>query len=72
MSIATWRGANLSSQSILLTGVAGLLAGACSRALGEWLSVQSSQEMYDRQIRIERREVEAVPDEEELALISRS
>ncbi|MER3435113.1 MAG: rubrerythrin family protein [Leptolyngbya sp. ERB_1_1] len=64
-------GANLNSESILLTGIAGLLAGACSMALGEWLSVQSARELYERQIRIERREVEEVPDEEEeeLALI---
>jgi VIT1/CCC1 family predicted Fe2+/Mn2+ transporter len=64
-------GANVSSQSILVTGLAGLLAGACSMALGEWLSVQSSRELYERQIQIERREVEEVPDEEEeeLALI---
>lgn len=64
-------GANLSAQSILLTGLSGLLAGACSMALGEWLSVQSSRELYERQINIERREVEEVPDEEEeeLALI---
>lgn len=64
-------GANLNSQSILLTGMAGLLAGACSMALGEWLSVQSARELYERQIRIERREVEEVPEEEEeeLALI---
>jgi hypothetical protein len=32
-------GAQLSSQSILITGLAGLLAGACSMAMGEWLSV---------------------------------
>ncbi len=64
-------GANLSEKSILVTGMAGLLAGACSMALGEWISVQSSRELYDRQIRIEQREVEEVPDEEEeeLALI---
>jgi VIT1/CCC1 family predicted Fe2+/Mn2+ transporter len=64
-------GADLSGQSILVTGMAGLLAGACSMALGEWISVQSSRELYDRQIRIEQREVEEVPDEEEeeLALI---
>ncbi len=64
-------GAELTGKSILLTGIAGLLAGACSMALGEWLSVQSSRELYDRQIQIERREVEEVPDEEEeeLALI---
>ena len=64
-------GAELSGKSILLTGIAGLLAGSCSMALGEWLSVQSSRELYDRQIQIERREVEEVPEEEEeeLALI---
>ncbi len=64
-------GANLPGNSLLVTGMAGLLAGACSMALGEWLSVQSSRELYDRQISIERREVEEVPEEEEeeLALI---
>ena len=64
-------GADLAGKSILVTGMAGLLAGACSMALGEWLSVQSSRELYERQIAIERREVAEVPDEEEeeLALI---
>ena len=64
-------GAQLSSQSILITGLAGLLAGAGSMALGEWLSVQSARELYQRQIAIEAAEIAAVPDEEreELALI---
>lgn len=64
-------GADQSGKSILVTGIAGLLAGACSMALGEWLSVQSSRELYERQIAIEKREVAEVPDEEEeeLALI---
>lgn len=64
-------GASLSTRAVFVTGMAGLIAGACSMALGEWLSVQSARELYDRQIRIERREVEEVPDEEaeELALI---
>ncbi len=64
-------GAALSAQSILVTGLAGLLAGAGSMAMGEWLSVQSSRELYQRQIRTEAEELEAVPDEEraELALI---
>ncbi|NEQ28222.1 MAG: rubrerythrin family protein [Microcoleus sp. SIO2G3] len=67
-------GADLAGRSILITGVAGLLAGACSMALGEWLSVQSARELYDRQIKIERREIEEIPDEEEeeLALIYES
>lgn len=67
-------GASLSNQSILITGIAGLLAGACSMALGEWLSVQSSRELYMNQIKIEREEVESAPEEEaeELSLIYQS
>ena len=64
-------GAALSGRSILITGIAGLLAGACSMALGEWLSVQSSRELYAHQISIETGEIESHPEEEaeELALI---
>lgn len=64
-------GAQLSSSNILITGLAGLLAGAISMALGEWLSVQSSRELYGHQISIEKRELETIPEEEaeELALI---
>ncbi len=64
-------GADLPGGSILLTGLAGLLAGAISMALGEWLSVQSSRELYENQLRLEREELASAPDEEEaeLALI---
>lgn len=64
-------GAEMSGQAILVTGLAGLLAGACSMALGEWLSVQSSRELYQRQIAIEKAEIAANPQEEieELSLI---
>jgi len=64
-------GAGLSTRSIIVTGFAGLLAGAISMALGEWLSVQSSRELYTHQIDIERAEIESNPEEEaeELALI---
>lgn len=67
-------GASLSGHGILITGLAGLLAGAGSMALGEWLSVQSSRELYQRQIQIEKEELEARPEEEqaELALIYQS
>jgi VIT1/CCC1 family predicted Fe2+/Mn2+ transporter len=67
-------GASLSGHGILITGLAGLLAGACSMALGEWLSVQSSRELYQRQIQIEKQELEANPaeEQEELALIYQS
>lgn len=64
-------GAALPGRGVLITGLAGLLAGAGSMALGEWLSVQSSRELYQRQIDIEREELAAAPaeEEEELALI---
>jgi VIT1/CCC1 family predicted Fe2+/Mn2+ transporter len=64
-------GADLPGSTILITGVAGLLAGSISMALGEWLSVQSSRELYEHQIRTEAAEIEASPEEEaeELALI---
>ncbi|MFB6178172.1 MAG: VIT1/CCC1 transporter family protein [Halorientalis sp.] len=64
-------GAALASTAILITGLAGLLAGAGSMAMGEWLSVQSSRELYQRQIGIEADELAEVPEEEaqELALI---
>jgi VIT1/CCC1 family predicted Fe2+/Mn2+ transporter len=56
---------------ILLAGLAGLLAGAFSMAAGEWVSVQSQRELYEREIAIEREEVAAFPAEEldELILI---
>ena len=64
-------GANLSSHDVFIAGVAGLLAGAGSMALGEWLSVQSSRELYSHQIKIEKEELERNPaeEQEELALI---
>ena len=64
-------GASTSSHAILVTGVAGLLAGACSMALGEWVSVTSSRELAERELRIERDELAAAPEEEreELQLI---
>jgi VIT1/CCC1 family predicted Fe2+/Mn2+ transporter len=64
-------GANLPGHGVLITGIAGLLAGASSMALGEWLSVQSSRELYQRQINIETQEIADHPEEEqeELALI---
>ena len=64
-------GAMLSNANILLTGFAGLLAGAISMALGEWISVKSSRELYEKQIRTEKEEIETNPEEEveELVLI---
>ena len=64
-------GANLPAHDVFIAGIAGLLAGAGSMALGEWLSVQSSRELYAHQIKIEKEELENNPaeEQEELALI---
>ena len=64
-------GAGLSNHAILVTGFAGLLAGAISMALGEWLSVQSARELFTHQIDVERAEIATNPEDEteELALI---
>jgi VIT1/CCC1 family predicted Fe2+/Mn2+ transporter len=64
-------GAGVASSDILITGVAGLIAGACSMAMGEWISVQSSRELSERELSVERRHIEADPDAEraELALV---
>lgn len=64
-------GATSGNQEVLLTGLAGLLAGALSMALGEWISVKSSQELSENQMQLEMEELETNPEgeEKELALI---
>jgi VIT1/CCC1 family predicted Fe2+/Mn2+ transporter len=64
-------GAGAAGEYVLMTGVAGLLAGALSMAAGEYVSVRSQREMYEYQIALEREEVAEYPEEEaeELALI---
>jgi vacuolar iron transporter family protein len=64
-------GVSSGQKEVLLAGVAGLLAGALSMSLGEWISVKSSQELYENQIQLELDELEINPEgeEKELALI---
>ncbi|MBL7912786.1 MAG: VIT1/CCC1 transporter family protein [Bacteroidia bacterium] len=64
-------GATSGQTGVLLAGLAGLLAGALSMALGEWISVKSSQELYENQMQLEMDEIEtnSEGEERELALI---
>lgn len=64
-------GATAGQDGVLLAGLAGLLAGALSMALGEWISVKSSQELYENQMQLEQEEIEVNPENErkELELI---
>jgi vacuolar iron transporter family protein len=59
---------------VLLAGIAGLLAGAFSMAAGEYISMQSQRELFERQIALERAELQAMPEEEqaEMAALYRS
>lgn len=64
-------GAGVEPATLLMAGMAGLLAGALSMAAGEYVSMRSQREMYEYQIALERAEIAAYPEEEaeELALI---
>ncbi|MDB5037666.1 MAG: hypothetical protein JWQ35_1194 [Bacteriovoracaceae bacterium] len=64
-------GASQDPAVILLSGVAGLLAGAFSMGAGEYISVKSQRELFEYQIELEKKELEEYPEEEaeELALI---
>ena len=62
-------GAEVSGRTILLTGLAGLVAGACSMAMGEWLSVTSSRELNQRQIAVEADELQRMPEEEKEEMV---
>ncbi len=61
-------GAVTDNPVIVLEGIAGLMAGAFSMAAGEYISMQSQRELFERQIAIEREEMRIMPDEEEREL----
>src|SRR3972149_1229606 len=67
-------GARASGRVILPPGLAGLLAGAFSMGAGEWISVRSQRELFEREIALEAEEIEAMPEEEanELAPLYRA
>ncbi len=64
-------GAGVEPRAVVVTGFAGLLAGAFSMAVGEYTSVASQRDLLSRQVALEKREIEEAPEEEaaELALI---
>jgi vacuolar iron transporter family protein len=62
-------GAEVTGRTILLTGLAGLVAGACSMAMGEWLSVTSSRELNQQQIDVEADERKRMPEEEKEEMV---
>ncbi|MFN8035044.1 MAG: VIT1/CCC1 transporter family protein [Acidimicrobiia bacterium] len=64
-------GGTADNKFVLLAGIAGLVAGAFSMASGEWISIKSQRELYENELKIEKDELAAFPEEEreELELI---
>ena len=56
-------------RTVVLSGVAGLIAGAISMALGEYTSVKTQNEQLDLEVAKERRELEVNPDGELAELV---
>jgi VIT1/CCC1 family predicted Fe2+/Mn2+ transporter len=68
--IAGVGGGGVSSRNIVLTGVAGLVAGAISMGLGEYTSVRTQNEQVAAEVAKERRELERFPEAEARELVS--
>jgi VIT1/CCC1 family predicted Fe2+/Mn2+ transporter len=62
-------GSGVSRTTILLAGIAGLLAGSFSMAAGEYISMSSQREMYQREISLEAQEIAEKPEEERAELV---
>ncbi|HEY3713054.1 MAG TPA: VIT1/CCC1 transporter family protein [Jatrophihabitantaceae bacterium] len=67
-------GSGVARTTILLAGLAGLISGAFSMAVGEYISMRSQREAYEREIALEAEELGEDPEAEaeELALIYRA
>ncbi len=67
-------GSGIDRSVVLFAGIAGLLAGAFSMAAGEYVSVASQRDLYQREIALEAAELREKPEEEqrELELIYRA
>ena len=67
--IAGVAAASASAHTVVLSGVAGLLAGAFSMALGEYTSVTTANEQIDSEVRVERRRSSKHPQAEQAELV---
>jgi len=63
-------GASVDQRFVILAGTAGLLAGAFSMAAGEYVSMQSQRELFERQIAVEREEIAIMPESERQELVA--
>lgn len=63
-------GANPAPAVVRLAGIAGLVAGACSMAVGEYVSMRAQRELLERELERERHELRQHPDAEHRELTS--
>lgn len=61
-------GAGAAQDTVLLAGLAGLLAGAFSMGAGEYISMANQREAFEREIKLEREELELHPEDEQREL----
>ena len=61
-------GADPGASYVRLAGIAGLIAGAVSMAAGEYVSMRAQSELFERELALERRELERNPHVERVEL----
>lgn len=61
-------GASHAGHTVLLTGIAGLVAGAFSMGIGEYVSMRAQRELLERELDVERTEIRHRPAAETLEL----
>jgi VIT1/CCC1 family predicted Fe2+/Mn2+ transporter len=66
--VAGVAGATSDRETVLVGGIAGLVAGATSMAIGEYVSVKANSELLERELATERAELAMDPEGETLEL----
>lgn len=57
-------GAHPAAATVRLAGLVGLVGGACSMAIGEYVSMKGQKELFERELGVERQEIESHPEGE--------
>ncbi|WP_240431339.1 VIT1/CCC1 transporter family protein [Mycobacterium kyogaense] len=63
--------ASASAHTVVISGVAGLLAGSFSMALGEYTSVTTANEQIDSEVHVERKSFARQPEVEQAELVAK-
>lgn len=67
--ILGFAGGGADASIVKLAGLAGAIAGGISMAAGEWVSVSAQNELIERELGVERRELLANPEDETEELV---